>query len=477
MDIINKECKTAIDYDNAISYYLNLLNKDPYNVQIYYNLISVYQSQNDIHNALLCIQKLIGIDPYSPNIYFAAGCLYSKINDFDNAIQSYNEAIILNPEYVQAYINIALIYHDLKMYDISIECNRKALAINPNFVEIYNNLGNTYINKSDLQNAINITKQGLELYPDDERLKLNLARAQMIMGDIDNSWVYFKLRRQKNEKKNLGNYLIDYSGGGVKGKTVYVYWDTGLGDTIQLCRYLPMLNELGAKVLFKPQQALERLIEENDLKVQIMPDNIDDSKIVFDYQINLTSLAYLFKSDINNFPYKEKYLKANTEKVKLYKDSFFDNNKFKVGIVWQSSTPNRSIPNINKFLELSKLDNVELYSLQKGEAENQLEKLPDGMSVVNLGKTFNDFSDTAAAIENLDLLISVDTSVSHLAGAMGKPVWMLKIFDPDWRWFLDRTDSPWYSSMRLFRQTKPNRWNTVINDVYEALITHLKTEI
>lgn len=460
------------DIDQSIECYKKALYADAYCIDVYYNLVAAYKIKNDTANVILCYKKMLEIEPNEASFYFELGISYGQKGEAESSIKSYINAIQLKPDYTEACINLANIYHQLCFYDLALEYNQKALAINPNFVEVYNNMGNVYVDTKDVDKAINISKEGLKLFPQSEPLKFNLARAQMLAGNVEEAWDYYKYRRIINERKGLGPYLLDYNGP-LKGKTIYVYWDTGLGDTIQFVRYLPLLSDLGAKVLFKPQAALETIMSESNLKVEIIPDSMPDREIKYDYQINLISLPYLFKTDINNFPFKDKFLRSNTEKTKWYKENYFNNDKFKVGLVWQASNLTtihtfKSVTSVNEFLAFAELQNVQLYSLQKGKAEEQLKNLPDGFNIIDIGSTFKDFSDTAAAIENLDLLISVDTSVVHLAGALGKPVWNMMTYVPNWRWFLDRSDCPWYESMRLFRQSSPNTWKDVIENMLKA---------
>jgi len=199
-----------------------------------------------------------------------------------------------------------------------------------------------------------------------------------------------------------------------------------------------------------------------------------DESIEFDYYVPLMSLPYILGAKFDNIPCTSRYLKANPDDVRHYKEKYFDNDKLKVGIVWSNKNlinldKLRSMQDIKYFYDIAKLDNVQVYSLQKGSGESQLNDLPEDIEIINLGKTFNDLADTAAAIENLDIVLSVDTSVVHLAGALGKPVWVLLNYTYCWRWFIDLQHSPWYESARIFKCKKMNDYDNLMKKVTEEL--------
>jgi hypothetical protein len=246
-------------------------------------------------------------------------------------------------------------------------------------------------------------------------------------------------------------------------------------------RYLPLLGDLGAgKVLFKlNNRGLERLLGGSDLKAEILDLETPVDSLNFDTNIHLMSLPLIFRTNLENIPFKQKrYLKANEEKVREYKERFFfdvQNDKYKIGIFWQGNPAikadrNRSLL-LRYFYPLFKLPGVAIYSLQKGFGLEQLNDLPEGVEITSLGDTFNDFSDTAAAIENLDMVITIDTAVGHLSGALGKKTWILLPFNAEWRWHLDMDYSPWYEDVRLFRHKEPGKkdWEEMMERVKEQV--------
>jgi hypothetical protein len=320
----------------------------------------------------------------------------------------------------------------------------------------------------------------LEFFPDDVGLRFNLGGMLVKKRNFEEGWKYFESRLDFFPHHKL-LFPPDLkpkwdSSQSIEGKTIYVYpasYEFGYGDSIMFVRYLPLLKNMGANVICKTQPGLVKFFRENDLGAEIIDNSVSDDELKFDYQLPYMSMPYAFNVNPDNISAKA-YLKADPQKVQYYKEKFFNNDNFKVGIVWKTNVVTfkhafNLIPHISLFSEIAKIPNVKLYSIQKGEAERELNELPDGMEVINLGQTFNDFADTAAAIENLDLLISIDTSVAHLSGGLGKRTWILLPYAPNWRWHLDSEDSPWYKNARLFRQTKPCSWDDVLVRVEENI--------
>ena len=265
-----------------------------------------------------------------------------------------------------------------------------------------------------------------------------------------------------------------WDGGSFVGKRLLVHYEQGFGDNIQFVRYLPMVKQRGGTVIFEVRKPLYDLfgqIEGIDEFVEACPDG-QAPRVDFDLHISPLDLPGLFETTLENIPCNIPYLCAEAEKTAYWRERV-DSDSFKVGLVWSGSglhgnDHNRSSV-LRNFLPLTKIKGVKLYALQKGLAAREVKELAPEMRVINLGEEFEDFADTAGAIENMDLVISVDTCVLHLAGAMGKAVWALIPFEPEWRWMLDRKDSPWYPTMRLFRQKKRGDWDELFARVAEQL--------
>lgn len=310
-----------------------------------------------------------------------------------------------------------------------------------------------FMQENNPQSAVSCYKMALEINPDDARTKVCLALSYLKLKSFEKGWELFENRYPSQ------NDLIKpiWKGEDIKGKTLFVYYEAGFGDTIMFARFLPMLKDKCKKVLFLPQPELAKLLQDSDLGVEILCGNAE-----FDYHIPMRSLPFALQINSEaEIPYKDKYLKADENKVRFYKENYFDTDKFKIGINWRGNGVFEDKRQIDlKFFEKFNLPEVQIYSLQVGLSE----KLPENF--VDLGSTFSDFSDTAAAIENLDLIISNDTSVAHVAGALGKKCFVLLPFAPDWRWGVNSDSSYWYEGVKLFKQKHSDNWQEVFEKVY-----------
>ena len=259
----------------------------------------------------------------------------------------------------------------------------------------------------------------------------------------------------------------------LSGKTILLYAEQGLGDTIQFCRYVQLVASLGAKVILEVQRPLVPLlrglagVESLIAKGDQLPE--------FDYQCPLMSLPLAFKTDLNSIPVSQRYLEAQAQRVVYWRERL-KSNKFKIGISWQGSQTSkidigRSFE-LSRFEKIAQLPNVQLISLQKGYGTEQLKTMPVGMEVMDLGGQMDAegaFLDSAAVMMNLDLVITSDTALAHLAGALGVKTWVALKYVPDWRWMLDRDDSPWYPSIKLFRQQELDEWTPVFEQIFSEL--------
>jgi len=467
------------DFDKSIKYFIKSLRAEFNQKEIYLCLIQAYLQKNNIDGVINSYLKLIELEPSNHTYYFDIATFFAQKKDTESEFKSYLNAIYLKPDYAQAHINLGILYHRINEFQKAENHLIKGLELNDNLVEPYKELGNLYIDTGATEKVVEISEKGLKKFPDTQYLLFNTARAKLLSGNIDEGWEYFRLRRILNEKKLSQPYLLDYNGD-LKNKKVLVYWDTGFGDSIQFLRYVSLLKTKGAQVKFMIQKPLVTLAEDSELGAEIISagSNIDEQD--FDFHINLTSLAYLFKTDMQNFPLKNKYLKANVQKVQEYKEKYFNNDCFKIGVSWQGSGISalhklNNIEHVNAFLPFAKMPNVKLYSILKGEAQSQLKDLPKEFEMPDLGETFGGFSETAAVIENLDLLIVADSAYAHLGGALGKQTWVMIPHNPNWRWFKCENTSvwynktPWYENAKLFRQKEAGSWQEVLQRMEKEL--------
>jgi tetratricopeptide (TPR) repeat protein len=500
--------------DKAIACYQKALQLNPNFANAQYNLGMVLQEKGDIDEAIPCYQKALQLNPNLSGVYYNLGIISQEKEQIDEAIIYYQKALQLNPNLSDAHNNLglslqekgqldeALAYyqkalqitpHDSKAYynmgntfiekghiDEAIACYQKALQLNPSYADAYTNLGNALQEKGKLDEAIACYQNALQVDPNFANAHWNMSLALLLSVNFKQGWKEYEWRwKTKDFKKHCGfhqpsNFLQPiWDGFDIAGLTILIYAEQGFGDIIQFIRYAPFVAQQGAKVIFECPKELKSLVQ----NVQGISQVIEYGEQIpqFDTHSPLLSLPLLFGTTLETIPARIPYISADSKFVEKWRDEIqYGNSKLKVGLVWSGNPKNikfkyKSFP-LETFTPVLKLKDITFYSLQKGEAAEQTKNLSEGLNIIDFTNEINNFSDTAALIETLDLIISVDTAVAHLAGAIGKTVWTLIPYKPDWRWMLNREDSPWYPTMRLFRQSSRGNWESVIAKVKKELL-------
>lgn len=383
-------------------------------------------------------------------------------------------------DYIKLFNDALALKHQGKIEEAE-ELYKQVLQIKPDLTEAYYNLATIYYDKNECSKAVDCYNKILEINPNDEEVKYFISLAYFKMKNYEEGEKYFENRlcrkssilSQIKTYPNLTRKAPLYRGEIDKNKTVYTYYEAGFGDMIMYLRYLPLLKERVGKVIFKPQRELAQLFAENNWGCEIMETFLPEDKIHFDYHIPLLSLPYALNLKGGEiFNLHSGYISANPEKSIEYKEKYFNNNNFKIGIKWQGNTmyDKGRVITVESFFKLFEIPNTKFYSCQTFEGSEEIEKIKSKYDIVDLGVTFRNFSDTAAAIDNMDLVISNDSSLAHLAGAMGKRCFVLLPSVYNWRWHTDLTKCDWYDSVKIFKQKTPNDWNGVFDDVYASLI-------
>jgi len=463
-------------HDQAVDFIGKAIAISPRTPLFHYNLGLVLEASGKLDQAVQAFQQAIRFDPDSAEALNCLGKALKSQGRFEEAIKMYNQALRLKPDYTTAYFNLGNALKAVGRLDQATEKYGQVLRLKPDHVEAYNNLGNTLREQGRPDEAIENFNQALLLNPDYPEANLNRAICHLLKGDFAEGWEGYEWRLRKAHWKPGYDYDVPlWNGSSFIGKRLLVQDEQGIGDSLQFIRYLPMVKSRGGMVIFEAMEPLMGLLEGFHGIDQLVSRSSDAAPTSeCDLYIPLLSLPGVFETTAETIPADVPYLFVDSRKVEYWRPRLAGEG-FKVGLVWSGNPMhpndrNRSCP-LERFAPLAEVPNVQLYGLQKDEAAAaQVKGLPENMAVTNLGQHFRDFTDTAGVIENLDLLISVDTSVVHLAGAMGKPVWVLLALSmPDWRWLLDREDSPWYPTMRLFRQQKQRDWDVVIRRVAEEL--------
>ncbi len=454
-------------FNEAIQCYQNVLKLTPNSPEVYNNLGLIYQTQNQLKLAQQHLQHAIQLNPKFAEPYNNLGSVLKAQAHFEQATAHFQQAIQLKPNYVEAYYNLGNVNAAQMNYEQAIHCYQQAIKVDKPYAPAYHNMGVMYDKQNQMEAAINSYQQALQYQPDAAETHFDYAVALLKQGEFLEGWSEYEWRF----KLGKGNYPFlpkpRWQGENLQNKRLLIHWEQGFGDTIQFARYLSLINT--DRVLFACPQILAPLFEKMSNVEIIIADHMEQTlSIDYDVWLPLLSLPHVLQTTLDTIPAQVAYISANSKKA-VFWQAHLPQTGFKIGIVWagratHENDQNRSCP-ITYFLALAQLPNVHLFSLQKD--NNQA--LPADLPLTLLNEHLHDFSDTAAIIANLDLVISVDTAVAHLASAMNCPTWLLLPYAAEWRWLVDRNDSPWYPNMRLFRQTQIGDWQGVFEQVIEQI--------
>jgi len=518
--------------DQALITYKQALELNRQCPQIYFNLGLIYNQKQQYDAAIENLQKAISFDPTYSKAMLHLGISYKNNHKLNEAIEQFKSTLKLNPNYHEALCYLARALNENSQFEESALYFKRALALKPNEANIMLELANTLnmdnqtehalsqyyaidkiipnnsailyniaytlkkLNKID--SALPYYRRVLELDPKHAEAHFSLSLAYLASGDFEHGWEEYEWRwkRDNHDARNLGRPLWD--GSSLQGKTILLHAEQGLGDGFQFIRYAKILKNQGARVVAAVHPPLVQLFKLCPYLDHVV--SLFDTLPQFDTHAPFMTLPYVLKTRLDTIPHDIPYLYADTALVAQWKEklsadpayakSYGGHGKnFKVGICWQGNSnysthflrtavAAKSIP-VTKFLPLFTMPGVTVYNLQKVTGEDQLKNLPANTNLVSFGADFDSdhgrFMDTAAVMKNLDLMITVDTSIAHLAGGLGIPVWCLLPEPADWRWMLTRLDTPWYPNMRLFRQPESEHWDSVIATIVQELSELINT--
>jgi len=394
-----------------------------------------------------------------------------------DSISAFQTAIRLNPRYSDAYHDLGYVFHMNGQPMEAIASYHKAIEINRNMFDAYNNLGRVRQELGDIDEALVSYRKSLEIKPDFAEAHFNLAIALLLKGDFDHGWREYEWRKRLNHRPRYDLHQQEWNGSDISGKTIFLYAEQGFGDTIQFVRFAPLVAEKGARVIIECQRELMSVMQ--SVKGGNLVISNEDALPEFDLLCPLLSLPLIFHTAPDSIPKDIPYIMTEPTLVQKWRERMKDDSGCcRVGLVWSGNPKYRAdrlrSVTLEILLPLWEIEGMRFYSLQKGDAANQVRSLPGWATIADYSDELSNFSDTAAMIANLDLVISVDTAVAHLSGALGKNVWTLLPYAPDWRWMLHREDSPWYPTMTLFRQPAPGDWKSVVEKLSEELPKYRK---
>jgi tetratricopeptide (TPR) repeat protein len=416
----------------------------------------------------LCLE-ILTIDERHADSLHLLGVIALQTGKYPIAAQLIGQAISINPKDPAYYLNFGALLQKLGRVEQAVQCYQEALALKPQYLEVHNSLGHALQSLGRLDEADDQYERALALDPNFADARVNRALLQLLTGDFRSGWRNYEWRWRLLKPRSCAQPL--WRGELLDGARILLYAEQGLGDCLQFLRYLPMVQAAGGTVVLEVPPSLHRIAAQ--LPGITLLTDAEDASGLLDWHCPLMSLPLVFDTALENIP-TPLLLSIPEEARRVAAGRSWPDKGVKgvrVGLVWAGSPTHqkdryRSMP-LSQLEPLFRVAGVHLYSLQMGEAGAQLAKM--SAEIVDLTPAIDDMADTAALIAHLDLVLCVDTSVAHLAASLGKPVWLMLPFAPDWRWLLNRNDSPWYPTMRLFRQATLGDWSSVVHEVRTAL--------
>jgi Flp pilus assembly protein TadD len=449
--------------DEAVASLQGALRVRPDSFASQTNLGTLFSERGQMDEAIACYQAALRINPNFPQAHNNLGVALAKRGRHDEALASYREALRLNPAFAEAYANLGNLLRERDEFAQAVDCYDQALRLNPTYAKAHNNRGMALLELGRVPEALANFERAVLLQADFAEAHMNRGVALLLLGRLPEGFAEYEWRSACKGYPEMPLNLPHWDGSDLKGKTILLTSEQGLGDTLQFIRYAALVKERGATVVATCPMLLYPLLagSPNTGIDQLVP-KVPGAASLATVQAVLPSLPRLLGTTLETVPARVPYLAPDPARVDYWHAELAKYSGLKIGIAWKGSAANpkdrwRSVP-LAQFTPLARLEGVQLFSLQVGPGREELQALAGSFAVTDLGTSF---AETAAIMKNLDLVISVDSALAHLAGALAVPVWVTVQFAPDWRWMLEREDSPWYPTMRLFRQREREKWDEV----------------
>jgi tetratricopeptide (TPR) repeat protein len=460
---------------NAIEFMQRAVAADV-SVALYHgNLGEMYRLAGRPQDAITAARRAIELRPDYPEAWSNLGVALYEMTEFREAAGAHRKAIAAKPTFAEAHSNLGNALHALRKFDDAIDAYRHAIELRPDFADAWANLGTTLHHSGRFDDGASALRRAVALAPHHANAHTGLGLLLLMRGDLGEGWDEYEWRLRSTEVKGPRFPETPWQGERLTGKHIYVRAEQGLGDTVQFMRYMPLLAARAGHVTLRVHQELVLLLRESLAGITVLGDRGDPAP--YQYDTALLSLPRLFKTRLETIPAIVPYLRAPKDAAQRWKKRLANMAGVKVGVAWAGNPGHindaRRSLDVTLLAPLFAVPGTSFASLQFGPRAADLNKLKKGKTgshqIENLAPDFSDFSETAGAVSALDLVVTVDTSIAHLAGSMGKPVWLLLPWVADWRWMFNREDNPWYATMRLFRQKKGDAWAEVIKRVATEL--------
>jgi Flp pilus assembly protein TadD len=457
--------------DEAVACSRRALELKPDYIEAHNSLGVALECQDKLDEAAACFREVLRLHPGFAEAYSNLAGVLDRQGKPDEALPMLKTALELNPNSPEALVNLGLVLEQLGRVDDALNSLRRAIALAPDVAQVTMNLGVILDRNRNLDAAADAFRRAIELDPDSAEAHFNYGLSLLRGGHFDAGWREYEWRAGLEGVNQPKFAQPRWKGEPLAGRTILLAEEQGRGDTLQFVRYAEPIKRQGATVIVRCRAELTSLIATCRGVDSVVPTR--SVLPAFDFYLPLPSAPGVFHTSLESIPANVPYLRPDAALVRKWKERLDAAGEFKVGIAWNGSPTNkadryRSIP-LTWFAPLTGLPGVRLYSIQIGQGREQLASLTPPCPITDLADDVRDFHDTASIMSNLDLVIACDTAAVHLAGALGVAVWVCVAFVPDWRWMLGRSDSPWYPTLRLYRQARSGDWDTVFQHIQRDL--------
>lgn len=474
LNLLGNILKQKRQIAGAVECYREALRIDPRFVDAQSNLGIALRAAERLPEAADCFRQVIALAPHHVQAHYNLGCIYQHQGQLADAVEHYRQTVRLNPKHADAHNNLGNVQKDMGQLPEAAQCYRRAIELNSQDVGAHYNLAIVLQDLGHLDEAATHFDEALRLNPKDPVARYNRSFLLLLTGDFTTGWPEYEYRWQEAGIQPRSFAEPRWRGEPLEGKTILLHAEQGLGDAIQFCRYASLVKQRGATVVLECLTPLANLLDTMPGVDRVVAQG--QPLPAFDFQIPLLSLPAVFETTLKNIPATIPYLTARPELVDHWRNKLAPLDGCKIGIAWQGNPLHkndrfRSAP-LGAFGPLAQVTGVNLVSLQKGPGTEQLSQTTE-FTVHDLGECYHSATtllETSAVLRNLDLVVTIDSALTHLAGALGVPVWVALPANPDWRWLLERADSPWYPTMRLFRQSTLGDWT----DVFARMANELR---
>jgi len=469
------------DFQNSINCYEKTIQIDSNHTDAHNNLGMVFYKLKEFQNSINCYEKAIQIDSNNVHAYNNLGNSLIGLERTKEAVDYYKKAIEIDSNYIKAHGNLGITFYKLGEFQKAISCHEKAIQLDPNNLNSHNNLGILFHQLGQFQNAKSYFEKAIQIDPNHPDVNFSFGMLLLSMSDFKNGLIKYEWRKKLpiniNKLKNIKG--LEWQGENLNNKTILILSEQGIGDIIQFSRYIYLIEkEYSANIIIKIDKKIAHLFSKSKFKLIFNEDNIPK----YDFYKHLMSLPKIYYEKTKTFPSQINFIPKDKKITLKWKERLNEIKGFKVGINWQGRKTYgvdhlRSIP-LNYFNDLFNIEKINFISLQKGFGLEQIKNFKHKDKLYNFSKEVdngeNIFEDTIGILQNIDLVISIDSSLVHLSSTLGIKTFALLHFCPDWRWNLMTKEFSWYDNLKIYRQEEVNKWDSIFSLLKKDLVASLE---